>query len=120
MGAGSWWKVRTAPYHGLGLPEKQHLPQPVLSKRGFQRHVPAAQGPGLRHVDVGLVAVGFQPRHVPGPGVVPPDGDGGPAARGLRDEAIHTAAVALALVECLDRGLWRWPEAPRGMEDNDE
>jgi len=45
---------------------------------------------------------------------------GGPAARGLREEAIHTAAVALALVECLDRALWRWPEATRGMEDNDE
>ncbi len=35
---------------------------------------------------------------------------GGPAAAGLRDEAVHTAAVALAIVECLDRGKWRWPE----------
>lgn len=31
---------------------------------------------------------------------------GGHAAASLRTEAIHTAAVALALVECLDRGLW--------------
>jgi NTP pyrophosphatase (non-canonical NTP hydrolase) len=35
---------------------------------------------------------------------------GGPKATGLREEAIHTAAVALAIVECLDRGLWSWPE----------
>lgn len=35
---------------------------------------------------------------------------GGPAAVGLRDEAVQTAAVALAIVECLDRGKWRWPE----------
>ena len=35
---------------------------------------------------------------------------GGPAAERLRDEAVHTAAVALAIVECLDRGKWRWRE----------
>lgn len=35
---------------------------------------------------------------------------GGPAAAHLREEAVHTAAVALAIVECLDRGKWRWPE----------
>ena len=35
---------------------------------------------------------------------------GGPAAERLRDEAVHTAAVALAIVECLDRGKWRWPQ----------
>jgi hypothetical protein len=29
---------------------------------------------------------------------------------GLRDEAVHTAAVALAIVECLDRRKWRWPK----------
>lgn len=34
---------------------------------------------------------------------------GGPAAYGLRTEAVHVAAVALAIVECLDRGLWTWP-----------
>ena len=28
----------------------------------------------------------------------------------LREEGIHTAAVALAIVECLDRGKWKWPE----------
>ncbi len=28
----------------------------------------------------------------------------------LREEAVHTAAVALAIIECLDRGKWRWPE----------
>jgi len=36
---------------------------------------------------------------------------GGPAAERLRDEAVHTAAVALAIVECLDRGKWRWDGA---------
>lgn len=33
---------------------------------------------------------------------------GGEAAKGMRTEAIHTAAVALAIVECLDRGKWEW------------
>lgn len=28
----------------------------------------------------------------------------------LREEAVQTAAVALAIVECLDRGKWRWPK----------
>lgn len=37
---------------------------------------------------------------------------GGSKASGLREEAIHTAAVALAIVECLDRGLWRWDAVP--------
>ena len=31
---------------------------------------------------------------------------GGAASSGLRDEAVQTAAVALAIVECLDRGTW--------------
>jgi hypothetical protein len=35
---------------------------------------------------------------------------GGHAAEGLYTEAVHTAAVALAIVECLLRGKWRWPE----------
>ena len=26
----------------------------------------------------------------------------------LREEAVQTAAVALAIVECLDRGKWEW------------
>lgn len=26
----------------------------------------------------------------------------------LREEAVQTAAVALAIVECLDRGKWHW------------
>ena len=30
----------------------------------------------------------------------------------MRKEAVHSAAVALAIVECLDRGKWRWPELP--------
>lgn len=34
---------------------------------------------------------------------------GGHAAIKLREEAIHTAAVALAIVESLDRGKWTWP-----------
>jgi len=33
---------------------------------------------------------------------------GGHAADGLRTEAVHTAAVALAIVECLDRDKWQW------------
>jgi NTP pyrophosphatase (non-canonical NTP hydrolase) len=33
---------------------------------------------------------------------------GGHAATGLRREAIQTAAVALAIVECLDRRKWTW------------
>lgn len=35
---------------------------------------------------------------------------GGPAAVGLRDEAVQVAAVALAIVQCLDRCKWVWPE----------
>jgi len=34
---------------------------------------------------------------------------GGPAAEHMREEAVQVAAVALAIVECLDRGKWRWP-----------
>lgn len=34
---------------------------------------------------------------------------GGSAATGLRAEAVQAAAVALAIVESLDRGLWTWP-----------
>lgn len=34
---------------------------------------------------------------------------GGPAAEHIRTEAVQVAAVALAIVECLDRGKWRWP-----------
>jgi NTP pyrophosphatase (non-canonical NTP hydrolase) len=37
---------------------------------------------------------------------------GGPAAEGLRKEAVQTAAVALAIVECLDRGKWEWSHTP--------
>lgn len=29
----------------------------------------------------------------------------------LREEAVQTAAVALAIVECIDRDKWRWSEA---------
>lgn len=28
----------------------------------------------------------------------------------LREEAVQVAAVALAIVECLDRGKWRWAD----------
>lgn len=34
---------------------------------------------------------------------------GGSKAAGLYEEAVHTAAVALAIVECLRRGKWAWP-----------
>lgn len=32
---------------------------------------------------------------------------GGKAAQGLREEAVQQAAVALAIVECIDRGTWK-------------
>lgn len=35
---------------------------------------------------------------------------GGHAAGTMRDEAVQTAAVALAIVECLDRDKWSWRE----------
>lgn len=41
---------------------------------------------------------------------------GGPAAAGLREEAVQVAAVALAIVECLDRGRWEWPRTVREIE----
>lgn len=36
-------------------------------------------------------------------------GSGDPAH--LREEAVQVAAVALAIVECLDRQKWKWPTA---------
>jgi NTP pyrophosphatase (non-canonical NTP hydrolase) len=33
---------------------------------------------------------------------------GGKASLHIREEAVHTAAVALAIIECLDRGKWEW------------
>lgn len=33
---------------------------------------------------------------------------GGPAAEKLRKELVQTAAVAVAAIECLDRGAWTW------------
>lgn len=38
---------------------------------------------------------------------------GGDAAEGLRTEATHVAAVGLAIVECIDRGLWKWAHTER-------
>jgi NTP pyrophosphatase (non-canonical NTP hydrolase) len=38
---------------------------------------------------------------------------GGPAAGSLRAEAVQVAAVALAIVECLDRAKWTWPDRRR-------
>ena len=35
---------------------------------------------------------------------------GGDKASGLRTEAVHVAAVALAIVECIDRKKWRWSQ----------
>ena len=34
---------------------------------------------------------------------------GGSQAPYVRDEAVQAAAVALAIIECLDRGKWAWP-----------
>ena len=33
---------------------------------------------------------------------------GGKEAGRMREEAVHTAAVALAIVECIDRDKWVW------------
>ena len=33
---------------------------------------------------------------------------GGPKGDGLREEAVQLAAVALSIVECLDREKWNW------------
>jgi NTP pyrophosphatase (non-canonical NTP hydrolase) len=33
---------------------------------------------------------------------------GGEASGHLREESVHTAAVAMAIIECLDRGDWAW------------
>lgn len=33
----------------------------------------------------------------------------GPAIGRMREEAVQVAAVALAIVECIDRSKWRWP-----------
>lgn len=35
---------------------------------------------------------------------------GGPEAWNMRTEAVQVAAVALAIVQCLDRGKWSWPK----------
>lgn len=42
---------------------------------------------------------------------------GGSAAEGLHEEAVHVAAVALAMVECLHREKWQWPEVAKGERD---
>lgn len=34
---------------------------------------------------------------------------GGPESNNIREEAVQVAAVALAIVECLDREKWEWP-----------
>jgi NTP pyrophosphatase (non-canonical NTP hydrolase) len=36
---------------------------------------------------------------------------GGPEAGRIREEAVQVAAVAIAIVECLDRGKWSWKES---------
>jgi len=39
---------------------------------------------------------------------------GGPKAGTFRMEMVQVAAVAVAIVECLDSGKWRWPEVEHG------
>ncbi len=41
---------------------------------------------------------------------------GGPEKFNLREEAVQTAAVAMAIVECLDRKKWKWetPDSSNG------
>jgi NTP pyrophosphatase (non-canonical NTP hydrolase) len=41
----------------------------------------------------------------------PRDGDTTGARERMRKEAVQVAAVAMAIVECIDRGKWRWPGA---------
>ena len=36
----------------------------------------------------------------------------------MRKEALHTAAVALAIVECLDRMKWEWPDKEKDLLSN--
>jgi NTP pyrophosphatase (non-canonical NTP hydrolase) len=38
----------------------------------------------------------------------------------LREEAVQTAAVALAIVECLDRGKWRWANVETTFKGGEE
>lgn len=45
----------------------------------------------------------------------PRDGDTTKSREKLRDEAVQVAAVAMAIVECLDRGKWRWPSETGSM-----
>lgn len=45
---------------------------------------------------------------------------GGPEAFGVREEAVQTAAVSLAIVECLDRAKWAWPTPPKENENADQ
>jgi NTP pyrophosphatase (non-canonical NTP hydrolase) len=35
--------------------------------------------------------------------------DGAPISR-IREEVVQAAAVAVAMVECIDRGKWGWPQ----------
>lgn len=35
----------------------------------------------------------------------------------VREEAVQTAAVALAIVECIDRKKWRWSEPPSSTSE---
>lgn len=35
---------------------------------------------------------------------------GGKKAKGFREEAVQVAAVATAIIECIDRGTWQWPK----------
>jgi NTP pyrophosphatase (non-canonical NTP hydrolase) len=41
---------------------------------------------------------------------------GGEQSNRMREEAVQVAAVALAIVECLDRGRWAWPAAQQRRE----
>ena len=43
--------------------------------------------------------------------------DEGKTLDNVREEAIQVAAVAVAIVECLDRGAWRWPAPESAVQD---
>lgn len=41
---------------------------------------------------------------------------GGKKAKGFREEAIQMAAVATAIIECIDRGTWQWPKVKKSKK----
>lgn len=70
------------------------------AKWGEQNHDPIIYAAILMEEVGELAQAGIQTRFATG------EGHGG--VSNIRKEAVHCAAVALAIVECLDRGKWIW------------